>query len=214
MMNRRSLAAIRGFNKKQLSTITTPSTRLGKLGERFHPSSALGIYHYPTLQPWSPFDPIAKEILGSRFSDELTEGLSDQIFSSHTAIRFDCKENETSFELNADLPGILRRNEFVILYFTNDLNILLKGLKKEDVHVNLKNGVLSISAEKKGMTKEEGDSFHREERFQGQIMRSISLPEGVNENKIDAKFMDGVLHISIPKLPEDQLSTSKTIEIK
>ena len=73
---------------------------------------------------------------------------------------------------------------------------------------------MSVSAEMKGMTKNEGDNFRRVERFRGHTMRSMSLPHGVDENSISAGYVDGVLNITLPKVTEEELPKAKSIPIE
>lgn len=88
-----------------------------------------------------------------------------------------------------------------------------KGLKKEDIRVNVKDRVLTITAEKKGMVKDQGESFRRIERFRGHMERNLSLPESVDEGSIQAKYENGVLQLSMLKVPEEKLPAAKTIDI-
>ena len=88
------------------------------------------------------------------------------------------------------------------------------GLQKQDIHIDLQERILSVSAVMKGMTKNEGDNFRRIERFRGQTMRSMSLPHGVDENSIRASYVDGVLNITLPKVTEEELPKAKPIPIE
>jgi HSP20 family protein len=85
----------------------------------------------------------------------------------------------------------------------------LPGVKKENVSIELKEGVLTISGEKKEEKKEEKDKFYRMERMYGKFTRSIALPEGVNESNIKAVFNDGVLEVTFPRLVPKQPETKK-----
>jgi hypothetical protein len=73
-------------------------------------------------------------------------------------------------------------------------------LKPEDVEVTAENGLLTIRGEKRSERKE-GDEgrYHVIERSYGTFMRTFTLPQGVDENQIQADFNDGVLSIRIPK---------------
>jgi HSP20 family protein len=94
-------------------------------------------------------------------------------------------------------------------YYTVDLDI--PGVKKEDINVNVDNNILTIRG-KKEMDKERKDSnYYSRERFYGDFRRSMALPSGVNTDKIDADFNNGVLTI---KMPKDKATSAKTIEIK
>jgi HSP20 family protein len=73
----------------------------------------------------------------------------------------------------------------------------LAGVRREDVEITLSDGVLNISGERRSELNEEEVIFYTRERFYGTFRRSMSLPEGVNEDEIDATFEDCVLEISI-----------------
>jgi HSP20 family protein len=80
------------------------------------------------------------------------------------------------------------------------LDLELPGIKPEDVEVNVENGVLTVSGEKRADRKEgEEGRYHLVERSYGSFMRSFTLPQGVDEQQISADFDDGVLHVRIPK---------------
>ncbi len=86
----------------------------------------------------------------------------------------------------------------------------IPGFNKEDIDISLKNGYLTIKAEKKDDVNEENDdkTFIRKERSYAKTERSFNLGN-VDEDNIDASFKDGVLSIVIPKTEEEK----KLIEI-
>jgi HSP20 family protein len=73
------------------------------------------------------------------------------------------------------------------------------GIKKEDLHIDLSSGILRISGERKYDVRHENGSRHRVERGHGSFERSFTLPEGVDSEKIHARYDNGVLHIRVPK---------------
>lgn len=77
----------------------------------------------------------------------------------------------------------------------------LPGLKKEDIDISLEDGVLTISGERKfeHETKDDGKNFKRLERAYGRFSRSFTLPQGVDPQKVEAVFADGVLRLTLPK---------------
>jgi len=80
------------------------------------------------------------------------------------------------------------------------LDLELPGIKPEDVEVNVENGVLTVSGEKRADRKEDEEGrYHLVERSYGSFMRSFTLPQGVDEQQISADFDEGVLHVRIPK---------------
>lgn len=74
----------------------------------------------------------------------------------------------------------------------------LPGLKKEDVKVEVDDGMLAISGERSEENEENRDDFYRSERSYGQFYRAVPLPEGVNADQCDATFKDGVFEVTLP----------------
>ena len=80
------------------------------------------------------------------------------------------------------------------------LEIELPGIKPSDVEVTAENGVLTIRGEKQSTSTEGSEGrYHVVERSYGSFTRSFQLPTGVDEQRIDAGFTDGVLIVRIPK---------------
>ena len=103
----------------------------------------------------------------------------------------DIHDNNNSYSIKMDLPGI----------------------KKEDVHVQLHDGILSIEASHDDENEEKKDGkIIRKERRTGRFIRTFSLTGEVNDDDIDAKFNDGVLEVTIPKVAEKK-STRKQITV-
>ncbi|MEJ2333261.1 MAG: Hsp20/alpha crystallin family protein [Desulfobulbaceae bacterium] len=84
-------------------------------------------------------------------------------------------------------------------------------VKKEEVKISVDNGILSIRGERKQEMEEKGKKFHRVERYYGSFTRSFTLPDNVDETKIEASFKDGMLNIQIPK---SEKSKPKAIDVK
>lgn len=93
-----------------------------------------------------------------------------------------------------------------------ELHSELPGFSKEDIKINVKNDLLTISAERKHEDKEEKPNFVKKERYYGTYSRSFDLA-GIDADKIEASYTDGVLKLKLPKLQEE-LPTSRTIEIQ
>ena len=89
----------------------------------------------------------------------------------------------------------------------------LPGMKKEDVLVEVEDGFLTLSGERKKETKEEKDNVYREEREYGSFCRTVPLPQGVKADDVHATFNDGVLEVTIP-LPAAAAPTSRKIPIQ
>lgn len=87
----------------------------------------------------------------------------------------------------------------------------LPEMSKEEVKVFVKDGLLTISGERKLEKEEKGKKFHRIERSYGSFMRSFTLPEDVDEKKLVASYKDGVLDVHLPKSPMEK---PRAIEVK
>jgi HSP20 family protein len=77
----------------------------------------------------------------------------------------------------------------------------LPEVKKEDIKVNVEDGTLSISGERKVEKEEKGLKFHRIERAYGRFERLFTLPDGADASKITSEFKEGILTIHLPKSP-------------
>jgi HSP20 family protein len=93
----------------------------------------------------------------------------------------DLVEAEDHFVLKADLPG----------------------LAESDVNLEVQDGTLTISGERKAEHEEREKGWYRIERSFGSFSRSLTLPDGVDPDRIKASFHDGVLEVRIPK-PEER----------
>lgn len=91
------------------------------------------------------------------------------------------------------------------------LTMELPDMKKENVHVTLENNVLSLRGERKFEEKVDRDNYHRIERNYGQFLRSFTLPNFVEGNKVYAEFKDGMLTVTLPK---SVAAIPKQIEVK
>jgi len=129
------------------------------------------------LTLWRPLDSLLR--FDRLFDDEAPQRWSESFGWSP---RVDVKEDEKALTVTAELPGV----------------------DQKDVNVELKDGVLSISGEKKAQKEEKNETYYRVERSYGSFCRSFYLDEKVDAEKIEAKFKDGVLTLTLPKKPEEQ----------
>ena len=89
----------------------------------------------------------------------------------------------------------------------------LPGVKKEDINVDLKNDVLTISGERKTKSEIKEKDYYKQECSYGKFQRSFTLPDNVDVENIEANSEDGVLEVVIPKLKKVE-KESKKIEVK
>ena len=142
-------------------------------------------------------------LMPSIFGEDLFDGLMDGFVvpsdwgytkSTTNVMKTDIRENENGYELDIDLPGY----------------------KKENVKAELKDGYLTISASNDS-SKEEKDEkgkYIRKERYSGSVSRSFYVGEYVTEEDIHAKFENGILKLSIPKVEAPKVEQSKYIAIE
>jgi HSP20 family protein len=97
----------------------------------------------------------------------------------------------------------------------NDFHIELAvpGLKKDDFKINLDKYVLSVSAEKKSENSEEGKRYNKREYSYSSFVRSFTLPETADQERIDAQYVDGILNITVAK-KEEAKSLTREISVK
>jgi HSP20 family protein len=86
----------------------------------------------------------------------------------------------------------------------------LPGLSEEDVSIELEDSVLTISGERKTKHQPQEQGYYRLERAFGAFSRSLTLPEGVDPENVQAQFDRGVLEVTIPK-PEQKKPRTVTI---
>lgn len=158
----------------------------------------------PARQGWrAPIQNLRREI--ERLFDDLDGGvwapfrnpifdirpywLRESTWSSTFAV--DIAETQKSYEITADLPGFDEKN----------------------IEVKIANGCLTIKGEKQEETEEKKKDYYLHERTFGSFERSFRLPEGVDDEKLEAVFKKGVLTVTLPKTPEAQ-KTERKITVK
>ncbi len=87
----------------------------------------------------------------------------------------------------------------------NDAEYIVKAelpeVKKGDIKVNVDDGTLTISGERKVEKEEKGTKYHRVERAYGSFERSFTLPDDTDSDKITSEYKDGILTVHLPKNP-------------
>jgi HSP20 family protein len=78
----------------------------------------------------------------------------------------------------------------------------LPGMKKEDIHLEFRNGAVTLSGERKFDEPAEGVEYHRAERLAGKFLRSFYLPQSIKQEDMKATYRDGILEIHVPKADE------------
>lgn len=106
---------------------------------------------------------------------------------SHPAV--DMYDNENEIVVKAEIPGV----------------------EKENVNISLTNNTLTIKGETKKEEEVKEEDYYYSERSHGKFVRTLSLPEEIDVDKVKADFKDGILEIHLPKTPE---AKPKEIKVK
>ena len=88
----------------------------------------------------------------------------------------------------------------------------LPGVKQEDVNITLQDNVLTVSGQRKAEQEEERGGYYVRERRYGSFSRSLTVPEGVDESKIHARYENGVLEVTVEGAA--QVQEPKRIQIE
>jgi len=94
------------------------------------------------------------------------------------------------------------------------VSLAAPGLKKDDFKLDVDGNILTISSEKEESKEEKDKRFTRKEYSYSSFSRSFTLPEEINREKIEAKYEDGVLKISLPRKEEAKKPAAKHIAVK
>ena len=139
------------------------------------------------FEPWSMFDLLARDFdrLGARRlpSHDAEGAVTDWVPA------VDIVEEKDRFVLRADVPGV----------------------EPNDIEVSMDAGILSISGRRFEESRSEEAGLQRVERVSGRFFRRFSLPDTADAESIQASSKNGILEVTIPKLPEVQ---ARRIEVK
>jgi HSP20 family protein len=121
-------------------------------------------------------------VFGDNFENTMRRFFSPTVWESEAPalkMRVDVAELDNAYEVKADIPGV----------------------KKEDINVRIDGNVVQIDAEVKreSESKDKAGKVLRSERYYGNVSRSFSLADDVDEGKAQAKYADGVLTLTLPK---------------
>jgi HSP20 family protein len=135
---------------------------------------------------WEPLR-LMREMLGWDPFREISP--LSHAFQPGFAPSFDVKETKDAYVFTADMPGV----------------------KESDVEVTVTGHRLTISGRREAEKEERADTYYSSERAYGEFARSFTLPDGVDMGGVQARLAEGVLTVSIKKMPEAQ---PKKIEVQ
>jgi HSP20 family protein len=119
-------------------------------------------------------------LFGRLFGDSLPEFFGND--ETAGAPRTNIGETETTYELSFELPG----------------------LEEKDIHVQLQDHTLTVTAERKDQRDKTGKRWHRVEQRYGRFARTIALPHDTASTGVEAVYQRGVLTVTVPKAPESR----------
>lgn len=133
---------------------------------------------------WDPFRDLItlRERMNRLFEDVFTSARGEEkdIISSSWTPAVDIYEDENQLVLTAEVPGI----------------------EEKDIEIKLEDNTLSIQGERKMEKETKEENYHRIERAYGSFYRSFTLPNYIDQEKIQAEHENGILKITMPKKPE------------
>ena len=94
------------------------------------------------------------------------------------------------------------------------VELAVPGMKKSDFNINLDNGLLTISSQVQTEDNENAENYTRKEFSYRSFKRTFTMPDSVNGEKISAKYLDGILAITLPKRDDAKPKPVRTISIK
>lgn len=163
-----------------------------------------GVPEAASLQAWRPFETLRREV--DQLFEDFDRGFwrfpfrrsafalepfwrSELTWGGTLAV--DVTESDKAYEITADLPG----------------------MAEKDIEVKLANGSLIIKGEKEEEKEEKEKDYHLHERRFGSFERRFQVPEGVEADKVEASFQNGVLTVTLPKTAQAQ-KAKKKIDVK
>jgi HSP20 family protein len=121
---------------------------------------------------------------------------------------------ERAFDQDFEIPNLGAWMPPIDLSENNDtvfVRLEVPGIDPKDIQVQLKGNVLTVRGEKIRETEKKDESYFRAERSYGSFVRTLQLPASVREDKVNATFKNGLLTITLSKVPE---AVGTTIPIK
>lgn len=95
---------------------------------------------------------------------------------------------------------------------TYEVHVAVPGMDKKDFNIDVKDGLLTISGERKFEKKTDDKSYHSVETQYGNFVRSFNIPDHVDVNRISAEYNNGILEVVLPK--DEQKVLTKTVKVK
>ncbi|MBT8066829.1 MAG: Hsp20/alpha crystallin family protein [Gammaproteobacteria bacterium] len=132
------------------------------------------------FEPWTFVDLLRRDL--DRMADPRASVGANPDSAADWVPAVDIFEEKDRYMLRADVPGV-------------DPN---------DINVSMDNGILNVSGERRAEDRAENAAAQRLERVSGRFFRQFSLPESTDAEAITARCSNGILEVSIPKLPEVQ----------
>ena len=139
---------------------------------------------------WDPareFEDMAERL--NRLVARNAAGAEEALVTADWAPIVDIQETDKEYLVKAELPEV----------------------KKDDVKVTIKEGVLTLEGERRQEKEEKSKKFHRVERSYGKFVRCFTMPEDADEKSVQADFKDGVLNVHLAK---SEAAKPKTVEVK
>lgn len=94
-----------------------------------------------------------------------------------------------------------------------NLELAAPGLERKDFNIEIENNMLRISAEKKEEKREEDSEYSRREYSFNSFSRTFTMPDNIKEDNIKAKYENGILKVTIPKLKESSVKPALKIAV-
>ncbi len=140
---------------------------------------------------WEPFRDLMslREAMDRLFEESFVRPRREWLAPAEGALALDMYETEDSVVVKSAVPGV----------------------KPDEIDISISGNTLTISGETKTEEELKEENYIRRERRYGSFSRSVVLPEGLDLERADAAFEDGLLTLTIPKAPE---AKAKVIKIK
>ncbi len=94
-----------------------------------------------------------------------------------------------------------------------EMEVAVPGMNKDDFNINIDDNVLTISSEKKEENEVNEENYHKREFRYHTFKRTFTIPATVKSEEINAKYEDGILHLTLPKREEAKSKPSRVIGI-